>query len=336
MPAYDKEKNKKLFSLNDLKGEYGRKAESTRLNWKKGDIILPKNEGIRINCLCDKCNKEYTCSINSIEKFIFKGIIHTYCPICANKVRKKLNHGDERYNNRKKAMETNIEKYGMVGSPRKGINKNKEFSQDHKNEISKSAKKRLKNKENHPMYGKKHTEEAKEKNRKSNILYLKKKGVTNNSTSKYDSGQFYSVKNNEIVKYRSSYEKWFYYMLENNIGVKNYKVEEFGIDYIYENKSRLYFPDVLINFNDGRIFLIEIKPTAFLEKDINIVKWDYAKKWCSSRNINFEVLTEENMLLFIFKNSSTDTLMSYPKDWIDFILGKAYSIAENFIERSIL
>jgi len=265
-----------------------------------------------------------------------------------NQIKKtKFDHyGDENYNNRDKAKKTNLERYDMEGIPRdlecrnRISAKNKLFYNSDegiliRENMSKNKKLLYSDKKNHPMYGKHHTKESNEKNRQSQFKYLKKHGLSN-KRSKYVTGEFYSSKTDTIIKYRSSYEKWFYYMLEHNNEITNYEVENISIPYYFEGKNHLYFPDVLVEFVNKKSFLIEIKPEGLKNHPLNIAKWKSAELWSKEKNIEFIVLSENNMVSFIIKYTSIDTLMQYPNKWKTLILDIATKVANTFKFEGVL
>lgn len=114
---------------------------------------------------------------------------------------------------------------------------------------------------------------------------------------------------NDIIIYRSSYEKIFIGWLENNKNVKYWGSECFGIPYIsaLDNKQHTYYPDYIIEFANGDKMVVEIKPYNQTYKPVNenswankeyirnISKWKYAKEYCEQRGYKFKILTENTI-----------------------------------------
>lgn len=114
---------------------------------------------------------------------------------------------------------------------------------------------------------------------------------------------------NDIIIYRSSYEKIFISWLENNKNVKYWGSECFGIPYIsaLDNKQHTYYPDYIIEFVNGDKMVVEIKPYNQTYKPVNenswankeyirnISKWKYAKEYCEQRGYKFKILTENTI-----------------------------------------
>lgn len=123
---------------------------------------------------------------------------------------------------------------------------------------------------------------------------------------------------NNIV-YRSSWEKKMLIWLDLNPSVIEYASEEIQIPYFdpVQNKMRRYFVDLwaIIKTKDGSLkkFLIEIKPKQFtmpppnqnrktkryieeaLQYATNKAKWEAAEKVCRENDMQFLLLTEEQI-----------------------------------------
>lgn len=115
------------------------------------------------------------------------------------------------------------------------------------------------------------------------------------------------------VVYRSHWEKAAFIWCERNANVVSWCSEEVVIPYLYEaDKSyHRYFVDLKIKFDDGSVFLIEIKPEKettppkvqgkrtkrYVEEALTYVKnqnkWQAAEQYCLSRGWRFEVWTEK-------------------------------------------
>lgn len=173
----------------------------------------------------------------------------------------------------------------------------------------------------HPLLGKKHKESTKRKIRESHKKYYEihdghwkgkklpeetKAKISETRTQnwidgKYDhlktcwaKGRYFFQKANKEVWYRSSWELAFMKYLDNNLDVKRCEYENVRIPY-YDTaeKKRNYIPDVLIEYNDGRKVLCEIKPFARKNSETNKRKFFAARKFCKQRDIKFKVITEK-------------------------------------------
>lgn len=141
---------------------------------------------------------------------------------------------------------------------------------------------------------------------------------------KYLQGK-YIVKNREKyvgdinnVIYRSSWELKLFIWLDNNPSILNWNAEEVIVPYIspIDNKQHRYFLDCTIKYKtkSGEIktSLIEVKPKAqtlepkmkknkklYVEEVktflINSAKWKAAREFASKNNIDFVLLTEDEL-----------------------------------------
>ena len=129
------------------------------------------------------------------------------------------------------------------------------------------------------------------------------------------------IGNKNNIIYRSSWEKRFMKYCDSNNNIVSWSSEELYIPYVspIDNKYHKYYPDFLIKIKDNankfKIIMIEIKPhketikpllgkrkrrTTFLTEmskwAVNSSKWQYAQKYCQTRNWEFKILTEEHIL----------------------------------------
>lgn len=181
------------------------------------------------------------------------------------------------------------------------------LSDDSKRKIGEKAKARFANDPSkNPMYGKKHTEDTKNKMSSivtEQILSGKRRPHGNNHMC----GTHTSTKTNKEMLYRSSWElacmKWF----DTNENVKTYMYEPFRIAYVYDDGERShirhYIPDFLVEFGDSRIEMWEIKPRQFINSRKCIVKTIAAREYCVKNEINeYRVLTKEDLLFMNILN----------------------------------
>ena len=124
------------------------------------------------------------------------------------------------------------------------------------------------------------------------------------------------------VVYRSSWEYKFMQFLDYQPEVISWSSEEIVIPYFfeYDNKYHRYFPDFYFVKNNANgstsKYMIEIKPKKdtevkkpkkltnkskmqMLESAITVskneAKWKAAKEWCIQREVQFMVLTEDEL-----------------------------------------
>lgn len=177
--------------------------------------------------------------------------------------------------------------------------------------------------ENNPFYGRQHSEKNKQIISNKSKEYNKKFGnsfkghrhneetrkimsdkfvqrvINNNgkhpSISGYKQGWFYSNKNNKEIAFDSSYEEKYYQILENDIDVKRYYRSSLKLNYILNGITKTYNPDLIVEFINDSKELIEIKPDRRLEEPEIVAKHNAAQQYCNLNNINFRIVTEEQL-----------------------------------------
>ena len=121
------------------------------------------------------------------------------------------------------------------------------------------------------------------------------------------------------VEYKSSYELQAFRFMDANPHIKKWSAEPFAIKYIKptDNQPHRYYIDLFIEFNNGKKFLVEIKPSSETKPpkppkkqtqkahnnymkaletfEINKAKWKFAKEFAKSKNMEFIILTEKEL-----------------------------------------
>ena len=125
--------------------------------------------------------------------------------------------------------------------------------------------------------------------------------------------------NPQNIIYRSLWERKFMVYCDTNDKVLEWGSEEIIIPYIspWDGKVHRYFPDFYIKVKQSsgnlKKFIIEVKPkkqtrppkpvvrkTKRWIKEvrtfgINEAKWKHATKWCKDNDMEFKILTEEEL-----------------------------------------
>ena len=125
--------------------------------------------------------------------------------------------------------------------------------------------------------------------------------------------------NSQNIIYRSLWERKFMVYCDTNDKVLEWGSEEIIIPYIspWDSKVHRYFPDFYIKVKQSsgnlKKFIIEVKPkkqtrppkpverkTKRWIKEvrtfgINEAKWKHATKWCKDNDMEFKILTEEEL-----------------------------------------
>ena len=121
------------------------------------------------------------------------------------------------------------------------------------------------------------------------------------------------------IVYRSLWERKFMVYCDNSDNILEWGSEEIIIPYLspWDGKLHRYFPDFYIKVRQasGNIkkFIIEVKPkkqtrppkpvnrktkkwlSEVKTYSINEAKWKHAKEWCSNNDMEFKILTEEEL-----------------------------------------
>jgi len=119
---------------------------------------------------------------------------------------------------------------------------------------------------------------------------------------------FESLRNQPII-YRSSWEKRFMIWCESCKSVKHWGSECTCIHYYnpVDQKQHRYYPDFVVEMNDGTIMIVEIKPMSQTEPPdvdnawaqrtfaVNQAKWSTIKRLCEEKGYKFCILTENTI-----------------------------------------
>lgn len=114
---------------------------------------------------------------------------------------------------------------------------------------------------------------------------------------------------NSPIEYRSDWERVYIYHLESNPEVRYWGSECINIKYklLTDGTTHDYFPDFVVEKTNGEVYVIEIKPKIQCKRPLtenswlwneytkNMSKWTAAKRFCESRGLKFQILTEETI-----------------------------------------
>jgi hypothetical protein len=308
----------RIIPKENLFQEYAYPLSRSGPGGKKGDVILRAKE--TIYGVCESFGNHFQAS--------YKAILsrdECVCRSCAIKKTSFERYGDETFNGRDKAKRTNVEKYGYSNGPcRKGINKGVPKSKKTRKKMSEHQKERLKNKANHPLWGKSHRQESNEKNRQSQFRNIEN-GFRYNTPNSYESGSFYSNKLRANVTYRSSYERAFLYLLEKS--TEYYQYEPLSIPYVYNGEEHRYIPDFLV-----KDFLIEIKPKRLQERSDVLAKKEAAEQYCLHNGLKYRMVDYGELVRFVFGELG----LNFQSDFLTNILKESKRVAKIMIKEEQL
>lgn len=112
----------------------------------------------------------------------------------------------------------------------------------------------------------------------------------------FENGFHVSTKDGKSKRYRSGYEREVYECLDKLGDVIRWEVEPFSVDYYLKGRKKKYFPDLLVEYNDGAIEIWEIKPATQKPLEQNQAKWTSCRHHCQLRGWSFQVVTEDDIM----------------------------------------
>jgi len=135
-------------------------------------------------------------------------------------------------------------------------------------------------------------------------ISLKKQRKINTSKLSLTGGIF-SVKLNDIIEFESSLERDFIYIAEYDNQVIKYMEQPLKIWYYHDNIKKCYVPDFWVEYNNGKKEIVEIKYKDDIEKPSEelFIKLLQADKFCKANNLDFKVLTENEIRTPYLKNA---------------------------------
>ena len=110
------------------------------------------------------------------------------------------------------------------------------------------------------------------------------------------SGVFPSGKLGRLVQFDSELELLLLRQLEVDARVVDYKEQPFTIPYVVGGEAHEYTPDVIVQLEDRRAFVVEAKPLEFLGDFTNWMKWASLARWCAEHGVGFWVGSPQRSL----------------------------------------
>ena len=102
--------------------------------------------------------------------------------------------------------------------------------------------------------------------------------------------KFHSPKIGREIACESIMERAAFKVLEEAPQVSLYCEQPVTIDFSYQGRKQHYYPDVAVQLDDGRVFLLEVKPMYLWADTYNLAKWDAATDWCRLKGWGFKVI----------------------------------------------
>lgn len=119
----------------------------------------------------------------------------------------------------------------------------------------------------------------------------------------------------------SSYEIAYILSLELDDSVEWFSKEprDLNIEYTHNSEIHWYWPDFIVKYKSGEIYLIEIKPKNLINNDNVISKKEAAEKWCKENGMEYRILTEDDIFVSVSKESSIEVYNYYRSLRIGFL-----------------
>lgn len=189
-----------------------------------------------------------------------------------------------------KAKKT-IQKKAACGEWRHWLGK--KHSEETKRHLSMLASDGRRAGENNGMYGRRHSDEAREKMSETKSCLIAEGRFraygTNNRKGWYESSKA------GRCFYRSSWELAVMQHLDADDDVCTWSFEKIRIPYRLNNNKRWYVPDFLVTRVNGTRQLIEVKPREFVNADRPRLKAEAAQRWCEENDATYVIVTREVM-----------------------------------------
>jgi hypothetical protein len=110
-------------------------------------------------------------------------------------------------------------------------------------------------------------------------------------------GVFHSDKLGRLVQFESLLELHILRQLEIDPRVVGYVEQPMTIAYQLDGETHEYTPDVIVQLDDGRVFVIEAKPREQLGLFTNILKWASLARHCETLGLGFWVGSPQRSLV---------------------------------------
>ena len=120
----------------------------------------------------------------------------------------------------------------------------------------------------------------------------------------YITGTYNSTKcTSGPINYRSSWELSVAQYLDLDTTVATYQYEALQVPYLFRGKTHTYYPDFIVQYNNGKKVVIEVKRKDKL-LDLKVVaKQKAVKVWCASNGYEYVFWT--NLMIEAIRKSLT-------------------------------
>ena len=110
-------------------------------------------------------------------------------------------------------------------------------------------------------------------------------------------GYFHSDKLNRPIQFESTLELAILKHLDHDPRVREFVEQPLTIPYTLDRQTRSYTPDVAVRLDDGRVFVMEIKPPKGLGQFAHWMRWASLARWCGQRGYGLYVGSPERSVI---------------------------------------
>lgn len=241
---------------------------------------------------CDECSAFYKAKLRTARRQIINQGIHQ-CKRCSSKrAGKKTAKKMSKIYSIMYSGSGNPAKKPGVGEKISMTKKGVKFSEAHKCSLRKpkSNTENIKKAANLPQ----------ERERRSKLMSKRmiESGGIINGTCEY----VLVEKCKEKILCRSKLEKKFILKANKCLVVKKISsAEKLCIEYYHNNMKHRYLPDFRLDLKTGKVFIVEIKGSYYVDSEILNLKMAALKRYCKKHGYKSILLTEKEMLVWLEK-----------------------------------
>ncbi|PAD28716.1 TnsA endonuclease N-terminal domain-containing protein [Paenibacillus sp. 7523-1] len=98
-----------------------------------------------------------------------------------------------------------------------------------------------------------------------------------------------------MIPWDSFLERDFIRLADFDLCVEDIYAQNVKITYLYNGKLHEHYPDFKVVTDDNLVWIVEVKPTAFVHKEENQIKFLAGRAYCEERGWTYLVMTEEDI-----------------------------------------
>ncbi|QZN77682.1 TnsA endonuclease N-terminal domain-containing protein [Paenibacillus sp. DR312] len=103
------------------------------------------------------------------------------------------------------------------------------------------------------------------------------------------------LKIGEMIPWDSFLERDYIRLADFDLEVNMIYAQDEKITYLYNGKVRNHFPDFKVITNDNQVWIVEVKPNAFVNDEENQKKYLAGRAFCEERGWTYIVVTEDDI-----------------------------------------